>query len=249
MPTFRDDIHRGIRVPLIKTDDLDDFSVTEEKIADGAVTNRKLNTDLIFGGDIIKGEGSICERRDCGLWKAGRKYYNGFDSTGKIYRQDLVWYGDILWQCNTTHTAAKAPRWNNTDWTALFGGERWKIDFLSSCGLAVNISSNTNIYLEARVWQSNIQLFCEAQQSKDFDIGVTEVWWTRESKKPDGTAIDASGDTAWNATHRQGTWKDGLVLTLGRSDFPSVWMAGDNIGFRVHAIVGASEKTGVFNLN
>ena len=42
MPTFRQDPKLGTMVPLMKTDDYNDQSVTEKKLKDGAVTNSKL---------------------------------------------------------------------------------------------------------------------------------------------------------------------------------------------------------------
>lgn len=47
MPTFRNDVKLGTKVPLIKTDDLDDRCVTEEKLADGSVINAKMADDTI----------------------------------------------------------------------------------------------------------------------------------------------------------------------------------------------------------
>lgn len=42
MPTFRDAIKLGTKVPMMKTDDYNDQSVTEEKLKDGAITTRKI---------------------------------------------------------------------------------------------------------------------------------------------------------------------------------------------------------------
>lgn len=47
MPTFRNDVKLGTKVPLIKTDDLDDRSVTNAKIADGSITKDKLQDKTI----------------------------------------------------------------------------------------------------------------------------------------------------------------------------------------------------------
>lgn len=47
MPTFRNDVKLGTKVPLIKTDDLDDRCVTEEKLADGCVTEEKLDGNIM----------------------------------------------------------------------------------------------------------------------------------------------------------------------------------------------------------
>lgn len=42
MPTFREDAKIGSKVPLIKTADLNDKSVTERKLADGSITKDKI---------------------------------------------------------------------------------------------------------------------------------------------------------------------------------------------------------------
>lgn len=42
MPTFREDIKLGTKVPMMKTDDLNDQSVTTEKLADGSVATEKI---------------------------------------------------------------------------------------------------------------------------------------------------------------------------------------------------------------
>ncbi|WP_308227507.1 hypothetical protein [uncultured Prevotella sp.] len=49
MPTFREDPKIGSKVPLIKTADLNDKSVTEKKLADGAVTKDKLSHEVLNG--------------------------------------------------------------------------------------------------------------------------------------------------------------------------------------------------------
>lgn len=47
MPTFRQDEKLGTNVPLIKTDDFNDKSVTTEKLAEGSVTNSKLAPESV----------------------------------------------------------------------------------------------------------------------------------------------------------------------------------------------------------
>ena len=42
MPTFREDIKIGSKVPLLKTDDINDQAITKDKIRDGNVTTEKL---------------------------------------------------------------------------------------------------------------------------------------------------------------------------------------------------------------
>lgn len=47
MPTFRQDEKLGTKVPLIKTADINDRSVTTEKLAEGSVTNSKLAPESV----------------------------------------------------------------------------------------------------------------------------------------------------------------------------------------------------------
>ena len=47
MPTFRDDLHLGHAVPMIDTDDINDHAITEEKIADNAVSTRTLQDGAV----------------------------------------------------------------------------------------------------------------------------------------------------------------------------------------------------------
>ncbi len=47
MPTFREDTKIGSKVPLIKTADLNDKSVTEKKLADGSITKDKIATGAV----------------------------------------------------------------------------------------------------------------------------------------------------------------------------------------------------------
>lgn len=55
MPTFRNDVKLGTKVPLIKTDDLDDRCVTEEKLADGCVSADKIAQDAVTAEKIAVG--------------------------------------------------------------------------------------------------------------------------------------------------------------------------------------------------
>lgn len=59
MPTFREDPKIGSKVPLIKTADLNDKSVTEKKLADGSITKDKIATGAItkdkLSNDVLNG--------------------------------------------------------------------------------------------------------------------------------------------------------------------------------------------------
>lgn len=57
MPTFRDDIRLGTKVPQMKTEDYEDSSVTTEKIADEAVTESKLAEHAVTSS--ILGNGAV----------------------------------------------------------------------------------------------------------------------------------------------------------------------------------------------
>lgn len=57
MPTFRNDVKLGTKVPLIKTDDLDDRCVTEEKLADGCVSAEKIAAGSV--GNLTLANGAV----------------------------------------------------------------------------------------------------------------------------------------------------------------------------------------------
>lgn len=59
MPTFRQDTKIGGMVPMMKTDDYNDQSVTEEKLKDGAITTRK-----IADGSVTKDKLSLSIRQE-----------------------------------------------------------------------------------------------------------------------------------------------------------------------------------------
>ncbi len=72
MPTFKQDIKLGTDVPQMKTDDYNDKSVTEEKLADGAVTADKLSPEvrsLIVDGDVLYGMHPIEENEIDNIWE------------------------------------------------------------------------------------------------------------------------------------------------------------------------------------
>lgn len=52
MPTFREDVKLGTKVPLLKEDDLSDGSVTTDKLADGAVTEPKIREGSVSSDKI-----------------------------------------------------------------------------------------------------------------------------------------------------------------------------------------------------
>lgn len=55
MPTFRQDPKLGTMVPLMKTDDYNDQSVTEKKLKDGNITTRKLADGSVTAAKIADG--------------------------------------------------------------------------------------------------------------------------------------------------------------------------------------------------
>lgn len=57
MPTFREDIRLGTKVPQMKTEDYEDASVTTEKIADKAITEGKLAEHAVTSS--ILGNGAV----------------------------------------------------------------------------------------------------------------------------------------------------------------------------------------------
>ena len=55
MPTFREDLHLGHEVPMIGTEDINNGSVTTDKIADGAITSGKIGDGEVNTQDLADG--------------------------------------------------------------------------------------------------------------------------------------------------------------------------------------------------
>ena len=55
MPTFREDIRLGTKVPQMKTEDYEDRSVTTEKLANEAVNSEKLGTGAVLRDNMQDG--------------------------------------------------------------------------------------------------------------------------------------------------------------------------------------------------
>lgn len=60
MPTFREDLHLGHKVPTIETDDITDGAITEGKMADGSVSTRVLQDGCVTEPKL--GDGAVSER-------------------------------------------------------------------------------------------------------------------------------------------------------------------------------------------
>lgn len=88
MPTYRDDIHRGTAVPLVKTDDLDDLSITTDKLADGSVTEPKLAKDSVSTEKIRDGAVETDKLADGAV--TNPKLHDDSVSTGKIIDQNVT---------------------------------------------------------------------------------------------------------------------------------------------------------------
>lgn len=63
MPTFREDVKLGTKVPLIKKDDIDDFIVTDAEIKDGSITKDKLSPNVLDSKN-IKHEGEFSSSKN-----------------------------------------------------------------------------------------------------------------------------------------------------------------------------------------
>lgn len=55
MPTFREDLHVGHKVPLVETDDIMDGGITTDKLADGAITHDKLAANAVGENNLQDG--------------------------------------------------------------------------------------------------------------------------------------------------------------------------------------------------
>lgn len=157
------------------------------------------------------------KQRDRGYWSSGETYIRGYDDVAKGYYQDRVWYGGCLWQCVVPQaTVGLPPRWNNTEWVCLVGGENMSMDIVSTMGDFFRAGSRWETELQASLYNAEMLL-------SEVEIGRECIYWTRESG-------ETTADEAWNARHGRG--KDGFRLRVSsETDLPSSWGPGSQVAF------------------
>lgn len=157
------------------------------------------------------------EVRDQGYWNSGTQYIHGYDEQAKGYFQDRVWYGGCLWSCVAEKaTVGLAPRWNNTEWVCLVGGQNMSMEIWSTKGDWFRAGTKWETELEASLYNAEMLLTEE-------EIGLSYIYWTRSS-------TDTAGDKAWNAKHGKGV--DGFTLSVSSErDLPANWTGNSQVAF------------------
>lgn len=156
--------------------------------------------------------------RDCGLYDRNKTYIHGYDNNVKGYFSDRVWYGGCLWQCSVAECVNSEPRFNNTNWTCLLGGQNFNIVLESSAGNFFRAGTSWTTILQASVYNAEMLL-------TEDEIGKENILWARKS-------TDVIGDVAWNKQHAQGSV--GLALSISSDqDLPFDWSKGSQVAFTI----------------
>ena len=88
MPTFREDIKIGAKVPMMKTDDINDQAITKDKIRDGNVTTEKLAAGAVSTDKLP--DGAIKTEKIADENVTTSKLADGAVSTSKIADQNVT---------------------------------------------------------------------------------------------------------------------------------------------------------------
>ena len=159
--------------------------------------------------------------RDKGQWSASERYIKGYDEVARGFYTDRVWHGGCYWQCAVDECTGSEPRYGNTDWVCLIGGENMDVDIQSSAGDFFRAGSVWETDLTATVWNAELQI-------KDELLAKMQVNWQRISE-------DLDGDKAWNAKHP--TSMGNLQIHISsKVDISSEWGAGSKVGFKCTVI-------------
>lgn len=95
MPTYRDDLHLGHKVPMVETDDITNGSITEDKIGDGAVTTPKIKDGAVTTDKID--DGAVTNNKIADNSITGRKIANKSITEDKLSdRVEKFWLMPIL---------------------------------------------------------------------------------------------------------------------------------------------------------
>lgn len=182
MPTFRQDEKLGTKVPLIKTADFNDKSVTTEKLAEGSVTNSKLAPESVTQDKFDKELLQIFEAA-AGLPKNLIETIQNVDSTLVNHQRQISSNDDDISDLQTKTKQIK----DTVDGIAVSGG--------ASVGSAVTYD-NTQSGLDALNIQNAIDELVNNLGHYEINEEWLRVYTDAEGKFLWGIRIDGSIDWA-----------------------------------------------------
>ena len=200
MPTFRQDVKVGTKVPLIKKSEISDFvvgegdiidgSVTANKIADKTITKEKLTDDVLTSDNIKVGDDNLSN-------VLGSKFNssNVVQETG--YSEQMV-------------MSQKAVTEELDNIVSVLVKNGFNIDILSTNGWTFRLANIMNLRADgtyAGFTTLNLSAKWYAQNITD---KIYNISWSRNSG-------DKEADEAWNKAHE----KSSLVLPLSYEDLGS----------------------------
>lgn len=182
MPTFRQDEKLGTKVPLIKTADFNDKSVTTEKLAEGSVTNSKLAPESVTQDKFDKELLQIFEAA-AGLPKNLIETIQNIDSTLVNHQRQISSNDDDISDLQTKTKQIK----DTVDGIAVSGG--------ASVGSAVTYD-NTQSGLDAQNIQNAIDELVNNLGHYETNGEWLRVYTDAENKFLWGIRVDGSIDWA-----------------------------------------------------
>lgn len=182
MPTFRQDEKLGTKVPLIKTADFNDKSVTTEKLAEGSVTNSKLAPESVTQDKFDKELLQIFEAA-AGLPENLIETIQNVDSTLADHQRQISSNDDDISDLQTNTKQIK----DTVDGIAISGG--------ASVGSAVTYD-NTQSGLDAQNIQNAIDELVNNLGHYETNEEWLRVYTDAENKFLWGIRVDGSIDWA-----------------------------------------------------
>lgn len=182
MPTFRQDEKLGTKVPLIKTADFNDKSVTTEKLAEGSVTNSKLAPESVTQDKFDKELLQIFEAA-AGLPKNLIETIQNIDSTLVNHQRQISSNDDDISDLQTKTKQIK----DTVDGIAISGG--------ASVGSAVTYD-NTQSGLDAQNIQNAIDELVNNLGHYETNEEWLRAYTDAENKFLWGIRVDGSIDWA-----------------------------------------------------
>lgn len=182
MPTFRQDEKLGTKVPLIKTADINDKSITKEKLAEGSVTNSKLAQESVTQDKFDKELLQIFEAA-AGLPKNLIETIQNIDSTLVDHQRQISSNDDDISDLQTNTKQIK----DTVDGIAISGG--------ASVGSAVTYD-NTQSGLDAQNIQNAIDELVNNLGHYETNEEWLRVYTDDENKFLWGIRVDGSIDWA-----------------------------------------------------
>ena len=191
MPTFREDVKLGTKVPLIRKCEISDFvvnegdvvdgSITNKKIADKTITKEKLTDDVLIAENIKVGDSNLTSVLDKKVDKSSVVQETGYSKTDIMSQKAVTDELDNINDATNKIISILAENGFNINLLSS-NGMTFKYSYITQTNADGSYADFTTLSIDAK-WFVN-----------DVTDEIYNIKWTRDTG-------DEEADAAWNKAH------------------------------------------------